>query len=516
MRTLSSRLLSESIKERRLIVCMQALDAFDQSFPSPFYLIQVFGPPPVDEVMQSIQIGHLLRSRCRRSKDENTLLAQMLVAGIIASVPERNGHWRVLVMDQLRISEDVLEDYLAHGDSVLLANWIHITRQFFRFSGELGWMPVVLRFVQSIISKFDIRNTLPGLQHNFCALWNKLIRETHHIETYDSDNANSFLRSNRHHIIALHQGTDNVPTAFDGSTNDSDSILGQPSSYPLCNIPGHHSDGATDETTHSLIHSSPVHPPDADLNSISLAAPDVPSFPAFTPDYSCINLTEQSSLHGVSHATSITQSSHFSSPVNVGDDLDDFSTTLPDLALTIETESHAVVISPMDNSESDTRPAMVASTAISLSLPSSGAVDRQYKMDLDVDPPSITPGIPPSPSPVPVSSDTRLADPLMSSTRSPTSHIDLITSGSRLLTPGSVPEISFTPPQMTSNSQSNLAQNDATFNIHDDSQTPRLSDTVETSKRPHQPAVPALVDTVTDLSRHPVNTAPSRSVDRPH
>ena len=157
-------------------------------------------------------------------------------------------------MDQLKISEDVLEDYLAHGDSVLLANWIHITRQSFR-------RPAALRAVQPIISKFDIRNTLPGLLHDFCALWNKLPRRAHSFGSYFVTNA--VLRPNRHHFIALHQGIDGVPAAFDASTNDSDPILRQPSSYPLCNVPGHHSGGATDETTDSLIHSSPVHPPDA-------------------------------------------------------------------------------------------------------------------------------------------------------------------------------------------------------------------------------------------------------------
>jgi len=34
-------------------------------------------------------------------------------------------------MDGLSLSEDVLRRYLAHGDSVLLANLIHITRHFF-------------------------------------------------------------------------------------------------------------------------------------------------------------------------------------------------------------------------------------------------------------------------------------------------------------------------------------------------------------------------------------------------
>ncbi|KAH9952861.1 hypothetical protein BGW80DRAFT_570439 [Lactifluus volemus] len=251
IRTLSSRLLSERIKEKRFILCMQALNTFGRSFPSFQFLEQVFGPPAMDGVLQSVQIGHVLRRQCHSSDLTIPVSAQVLVAGIIASVRERDGRWKVLVMDQLQISEDVFENYLAHGDSILLANWIHITHQFFPFYFEF---PDPLRKIQSIISKFDIRNTLPGLQHDFCALWNKLRNKESYFLTID------ILRPNRHHFIALHQGTDAVPTAFDASTDDSDPILRQPSSYPLCNVLGHHSDSATDEITHSLI---PVHLPDA-------------------------------------------------------------------------------------------------------------------------------------------------------------------------------------------------------------------------------------------------------------
>jgi hypothetical protein len=475
IRTFSSHSLSERIKERRFILCMQAMDALNSSlFPPDGFFSQVFGPPAIDGVLQSVPIGQLLRSRCHSSKGISALYAQTLVAGIIASVPERNGRWKLLVMDQLQISKDVLEEYLAQGDSVLLANWI----QFFRVYLEHPWNSVSNEIWQItlIISKFDIRNTLPRLQHDFCALWNQLLNSRSYTD--------SVLRPNWDLFIALHP----VPTAFDPF--NSDPFLGQTFYFPMCNVPGHHSDDVTDEITHSLIHSSPVHPPDADLNNIALAVPEIPSLPA---DHSHINLTEQSSPHGVPHATPIIQSSHLSPPVNVGNI--DFATPLPDPALTIETTSHAdaPVISPIDNSESDTRPAAVASTAISPSLPSSrGAVDSQYKTDLDVDPLSMVPGIPSSSSLVPASSDTRSPDPLMSSARSAISQIELITPGSRFLTQGSAPENSFTPPQMTSGSQSNLPENDGMFDTHDNS-------------------------LVTDLA-HPenlVDTTPPRDVDRP-
>ncbi|KAH9971338.1 hypothetical protein BGW80DRAFT_454199 [Lactifluus volemus] len=174
IRTFSFHLLSESIKERRFILCMRALDALDSLFPSHDFTSQVFGPPAMDGVLQSVQMGHLLR-RSPSSTGKTALYVQILVAGIIASAPERDDSWKLLVMDQLRISKGVLEDYLTHGDSVLLANWIHATRHSLSLYREDFWISeACLGNIQSIISKFDIRDTLPGLQHDFCALWNKL------------------------------------------------------------------------------------------------------------------------------------------------------------------------------------------------------------------------------------------------------------------------------------------------------------------------------------------------------
>jgi hypothetical protein len=57
-------------------------------------------------------------------------LSRGVVASIISNA-ERNDHWSALAMEELGDSRDVLRDYLTYGDSVLLANLIRITRQFF-------------------------------------------------------------------------------------------------------------------------------------------------------------------------------------------------------------------------------------------------------------------------------------------------------------------------------------------------------------------------------------------------
>ncbi|KAH9971832.1 hypothetical protein BGW80DRAFT_421166 [Lactifluus volemus] len=129
-----------------------------------------------------------------------------------------------------------------------------------------------------MISKFEMRNTLPELQHEFCALWNEIVLEaSKDSESHDHDFTERripfwVLRPIRHIYIALHQDTNAAPVAFDASTDDFDSILERLSSYPSCNIPSHHS---ASETAHPSSHPSPdlAHTPTIPLtvHSITVA-----------------------------------------------------------------------------------------------------------------------------------------------------------------------------------------------------------------------------------------------------
>jgi hypothetical protein len=130
-RTFSSNLLSEAIRERRVIAYIKAAGALDFQVPSRHFLSEVF-MPGMDAVLWSVQIGYSLRSSCQMIGRTTSLYAQVIVAGVIARVPERDYRWSALVMDQLGISEGVFREYLAHGDSVLLANLTHINRPFQR------------------------------------------------------------------------------------------------------------------------------------------------------------------------------------------------------------------------------------------------------------------------------------------------------------------------------------------------------------------------------------------------
>jgi len=166
-----------------------------------------------------------------------TPIIRGIIAQIVADVRKRDHRWTALARDHLGVPENVLWDYISRGNSVLLANLIQFTRHADR-SKNFAYA-IVQR-----LSGFDICNTLPELQHDFCAMWNEVVQEA------QNGDANSIpvsiLYSIRHHYIALHRGTDAAPTAFSEDTPDSDNILFQPSSYPLCNLLSHRSNDVHD------------------------------------------------------------------------------------------------------------------------------------------------------------------------------------------------------------------------------------------------------------------------------
>ncbi|KAH9993195.1 hypothetical protein BJV77DRAFT_374513 [Russula vinacea] len=156
-RTLSSNRVSESVKGRRLIVCLKVIEAADLSFALP-RILHLFSRDH-SGVSRSAEIGHSLGVL---RNGNGALLTRGIIASIISINDERDERWFALAIDELGIPEDVLRRYLDHGDSVLLANLIHITRQFFQNllqrGSDLTMEP--LRILP-LVSKFDILNTLP-------------------------------------------------------------------------------------------------------------------------------------------------------------------------------------------------------------------------------------------------------------------------------------------------------------------------------------------------------------------
>ena len=238
-RTISSNSVNDSEKARRLDIAMNAMNlirhGIHQNNVSP-----ILNRP--DKVPQTIEMGHTLARWCISGDQVEyvTQNAQFIIARILVNVRERNDSWAKLASSAFGLPErDIRGNIALGGDSVLLDILIHVTRQYLR-SDSVNWL------VLAAVSKFDIHNTLPRLQHDFCTLWNDIVQEGRNRGSHTTPV--NILYEIRHLYITLHQGTDAAPTAFSAYSRPSDRILWEPTSYPSCDIGSHHPDSTLHPT----------------------------------------------------------------------------------------------------------------------------------------------------------------------------------------------------------------------------------------------------------------------------
>jgi hypothetical protein len=249
-RTLSSNSVSESVKSHRVNICrdiMSVIPCSDENMLGNLY--SHFDQAPVS--IERLQAMARWFSQKRHYVFET---AQLRAANNLVRMQERDSRWIALVSDMYGLSERDLQRHIAlDGENVLLATLIDASRRAIH-SHELELMVA--------LTQFDIRHTLPGLRHDFCTLWNELVREAR-----GGRRPIIFiriLRLIRHLYIDLHQGTESAPTAFSASTDSVDSILAWPLSYPSCNIARHRPD-----STPSVLVTRPRDTPD-DSSRLSL------------------------------------------------------------------------------------------------------------------------------------------------------------------------------------------------------------------------------------------------------
>ena len=233
-------------KRRRIDICRKAMHAADLCIT--WRLFQRVWHADWTRLLNSVEFGLFLRA-AKYGGPRADYESKRVIAAIIATTQERDDRWFELATGQLGESRAVLENYSAHGDSVLLANCIDICRRNIRAYTEHAYLvTAAMRSLHlEIVSNFDARNTLPFLQHDFCRLWNQLISMTRE-GPYIRALAVQILRNIRHVYIALHQGTDAALIALHGSTADNDPIIFFASSYRPCNLPSHIHDVVVDPT----------------------------------------------------------------------------------------------------------------------------------------------------------------------------------------------------------------------------------------------------------------------------
>ena len=226
-RTLSLSSVPESVRSRRLVISLDAAQAalgFNDVLQILWEILDGRWP----YLTQSVEVIQSLRHWAVKN-DEFTPHIQRIVAQAVVDVRERGESWISLVKDEFDLPDNVTRKYIAHGNSVLLSILIHITSRTIRTG---LWTPRVLLS----LSGFTIHDTLPGLQHAFCTLWNDTLLEAR-VPGRGPDNIHvEVLRELRHVYIDLHRGTDACPTVFSGATYDD------PRSYRFCNIANHQQD----------------------------------------------------------------------------------------------------------------------------------------------------------------------------------------------------------------------------------------------------------------------------------
>jgi hypothetical protein len=232
-RTAASDLLPEPVKFRRTVICRKAIGPADMPREIQRVLYRIFHHDQ-DRPVQSAEISCLVKGWDSGEDEETALTLRAIVSSVVARAQQCDDLWFSLASEEMCVSEYTLRHHATHGNDLSLAFLIHILRQQFSLFKQQGWPWSEFSNVLETASKFDVLDTSPELQHEFCALWNKVTRAS------NGGIAFHILRPIRNIYLTLHLNTNSAPTAFSGSTGNNDFLLFKPSSYPSCHIPGHH------------------------------------------------------------------------------------------------------------------------------------------------------------------------------------------------------------------------------------------------------------------------------------
>ncbi|KAH8993069.1 hypothetical protein EDB86DRAFT_1405155 [Lactarius hatsudake] len=235
-RTLSSDLLPQSTKQRRIMICNRAMA--EAPLPINLRTLERVLHKDWSGLLYSVEFG-LMLTKARYGDLFAEYYSQCVVSVIISRVQEYGDRWFELATGHLGISKATLQNYLAHGDSMLLANCIFICRRTMEGYSKYGWRCDVYSRSKTLelVSRLNFQRTLPELQRQFCDLWNELVRGT---GNQLSRNLSIYILKHIRNVYCdLHQSTVAAPRAFSSTTSDRASILLFPQSYPLCTIALH-------------------------------------------------------------------------------------------------------------------------------------------------------------------------------------------------------------------------------------------------------------------------------------
>jgi hypothetical protein len=282
-RTYSSDLLPDRVKRQRVDICEKAIDLLDTSDAYQRIILGLACATLLDEPVmgpaQSTEIVQFVR-RWGNRKRKYMPFTEAIFSIALARVQQRDDFWFVLASDALGIPQAVLRSHARSGDSLSLVILIHIIRQQFIYFRTPYWFVVHFLHALESASKFNVQDTSPELQHEFCALWNQIVRKAQNDDDLSQNLPWSTLHPIRGIYIKLHQGTDSAPARF-CTTYDSNGLPQEdPSLYPVCNVPSH----ILDESTPTTFPRTVQHYGDG-LSTAPLPLPDAPSLSAPAPPH---------------------------------------------------------------------------------------------------------------------------------------------------------------------------------------------------------------------------------------
>jgi len=160
-RTISSDLISETVRERRITLCRKALDVASLPINKRTFQRAVRGD--WNGLLGSVEFGLFLRGVDHNDDPRTTYYSRSMVSIIIANAQLRDDRWVDLTAGHLGVSKSALREYMVHGDSALLANLIYIIRTTIRAYSDLSQLDVTGWKIFETASRLDVEDTLPEL-----------------------------------------------------------------------------------------------------------------------------------------------------------------------------------------------------------------------------------------------------------------------------------------------------------------------------------------------------------------
>jgi hypothetical protein len=244
-RTLSSNLVSEAVKLRRIIICTKAVDA--TSLLGPWWILRRVLLGNWQKFLGCIEFGLFVQKWRSITHPVTRFYTQCVAAVTISFVDfhERDDRWFQLASGPLGTSKNLFQDYLQHRDNILLANAISILRQTiqtYAVSAECHRSDILSASSKTLESllRLDLGPTFPDLQNEFCAVWNQFVDPAQNDDRpYIVFVATAALKNTRKLYIGLHRGTSAAPISFSGATDDGDPVLYDARSYCRCDVVEH-------------------------------------------------------------------------------------------------------------------------------------------------------------------------------------------------------------------------------------------------------------------------------------